>query len=846
MKIRKLKIWTFRILITCLIPLSHLQATHIVGGEIEFVRVAKYTYDIRLIQYFDQINGAPGAEDDNVNVGIFSKSINSLIDTFLLPKTSVDFVQYSFPQCAIPSLSTKRIIYSRIVNLDSLAYADPQGYYIAWDRCCRNNGINNLIDPGSQGQLFYLEVPPIYKDGKEYINSSPVLFPPVSDYACVGDLFYFDFQGTDPDGDSLVYSMVNPMKGLTGPGNPALIAPFPGPYPDVIWNSSHGLNNMINGNPPLNISDDGFLTVKPNEQGLFVFGIRCEEYRDGNKIGEVRRDFQIYVINCPSNDPPGILGTNPVDSTQLQNGDTIQITLNDRCFSVDIWDPDPNTAMTLEAVALNFDSSFIYPTPSQAVAVGTDTVSLQVCFSKCAMTEDEPYEFWVIVSDDGCALPKKDTIRLYAFVEGFGFQVPGIYSDIGSDTVTGLVGEEIRFEVFGVDLENDSIDILLSRPNWDPFLYGASFPRTSGTDTISSTFSWIPDCRFLDEDSAFLIFRAFDHICTNYDTILRVNLDISYPKYDPLITTSVEGNQFTAELLETTNFDVFVRDSNSLETVQIFMKVLDKDGNQIPPGPFEYNPKSSVGELNSLVSWQPGCDFMDQDTVTLRVFSFDNGCIQGLDSLDLLAALTYTNETPVLEIEDVDQNAITNREISFEINPVDTVISLDMLGFDADSDLVILSAEGVGYDLTELNMSFMSQSEFKEANGQFQWVIPGCKLLTEQNPIDVRFRIQDNSCEEIKDSLLIHFYWEDPLEGLEPPNTITPNGDGLNDGFSLDQIKAPCSFNYVVIYGRWGQEVYYSTDPEFNWKPDDLPPGQYMYHLVFENLEYKGYINLIR
>ena len=53
---------------------------------------------------------------------------------------------------------------------------------------------------------------------------------------------------------------------------------------------------MIPGSPKLNISSDGFITVKPTSIGLYVFSIKYEEFRNGAKLGEGRRDFQMLDI----------------------------------------------------------------------------------------------------------------------------------------------------------------------------------------------------------------------------------------------------------------------------------------------------------------------------------------------------------------------------------------------------------------------------------------------------------------------------------------------------------------------------------------------------------------------
>ena len=78
------------------------------------------------------------------------------------------------------------------------------------------------------------------------------------------------------------------------------------------------------------------------------------------------------------------------------------------------------------------------------------------------------------------------------------------------------------------------------------------------------------------------------------------------------------------------------------------------------------------------------------------------------------------------------------------------------------------------------------------------------------------------------------------------PTAFTPNGDGLNDQFSIREVKSPCNFEGIGIYNRWGQEVFSSKDPDFRWEALDVPAGQYMYHLRFEGTEYKGIVNLIR
>ena len=71
------------------------------------------------------------------------------------------------------------ITYSSDVLLESSAFNDPGGYYMVWDRCCRNGAITNIKSPGTAGSLFYLEFPPIIKNNITFKNSSPV-FPAIT------------------------------------------------------------------------------------------------------------------------------------------------------------------------------------------------------------------------------------------------------------------------------------------------------------------------------------------------------------------------------------------------------------------------------------------------------------------------------------------------------------------------------------------------------------------------------------------------------------------------------------------------------------------------------------------
>ncbi|MCC6599346.1 MAG: gliding motility-associated C-terminal domain-containing protein [Crocinitomicaceae bacterium] len=60
------------------------------------------------------------------------------------------------------------------------------------------------------------------------------------------------------------------------------------------------------------------------------------------------------------------------------------------------------------------------------------------------------------------------------------------------------------------------------------------------------------------------------------------------------------------------------------------------------------------------------------------------------------------------------------------------------------------------------------------------------------------------------------------------PNVFTPNGDGDNETFYIEGLEYfPNST--VIIYNRWGAQVYESEDYHNDWSPGDLSEGTYFY-----------------
>lgn len=268
-------------------------ATHIVGGELYYDCLGGDQYRITIKIYKDCSPGVTTGFDDPLFLTIFGSG-NQVLQTLQIPLpgfTNVPFTPGNPCFQAPPNVCVQEAIYVTTVTLSG----SPGGYTFAYQRCCRNNTILNILDPGGTGAT-YTETTPL--NTVATCNNSPRFnhFPPIA--LCVGDSLIFDHSATDPDGDSLVYEFVPTFSGAT-PGNPMPNVASNPPYAPILFQAPFSANNPITSSPPSSINPQtGVLKVYPTQQGQFVVGVAAREYRNGVLIGIHRRDFQFNVTQC--------------------------------------------------------------------------------------------------------------------------------------------------------------------------------------------------------------------------------------------------------------------------------------------------------------------------------------------------------------------------------------------------------------------------------------------------------------------------------------------------------------------------------------------------------------------
>ncbi|HSZ25988.1 MAG TPA: gliding motility-associated C-terminal domain-containing protein, partial [Cytophagaceae bacterium] len=400
------------------------------------------------------------------------------------------------------------------------------------------------------GQVFYLEFPPVDKLGVRFINSSPIYNPVPAQYLCQGNLTNLDFSAQDPDGDSLVYTMVTPLRGDTylsansystaNTSDPTY--PSPGPYALIGWQPGYSATNAIPGKPSLKInSKTGILTVNPSNTGLYAFAVACDEYRGGVKIGQVRRDFQFLVLSCPITYKPSV-GINSANNGNSNSGntnwgnfipDTLIVNLNrDTCYTIFVTDSSASYYNSTAGINIFYGStnlpttSFAFSPSLVTVTPAMDTATMKMCFSPCdkiLILKDSIYYLDIIVQTTVC--PKKsDTLRTYVHVVvETNNKPPTIRTSLFPMTTLQTYPDTLtKFYVYGFDPDSFDITTITATPNKFSFTdYRMQFTSVyQGVDSLAYLFEWIPNCSDLKKQVSYKInFNVTDKSCIYTHTV---------------------------------------------------------------------------------------------------------------------------------------------------------------------------------------------------------------------------------------------------------------------------------------------------------------------------------------
>lgn len=375
-------------------------------------------------------------------------------------------------------------------------------YNMTYSQCCRSNGITSITSAGtesttvsSQFTLASLASP----------NQSPTWNLPPVFYVWAYDTITFDQGATDPDGDSLVFSMAD-CQGTSGP---------------MVYNSGYSSTAPLGAAWQVSLNPiNGWMTLQatPGSIESTVLCIKVEEYRNGVKIGEVTRDMNLYTTNVQPTfalSPPTHTGMSAPTGGAIVIGDTVLAPSNSSfCVQLNSTDPTLGDTSVLNAYLFNangaawqFTDTSGGPAPVTAIdAVGdfcmttpywtNNTIYGTVRPNICFYPGFYPQEYTLIVGDTSLVWPGDanddliaNNLDLLALGMGYGstgsarsgatINWTGEFAFPWQDTIPGAIDlKHVDTDGSGVINDDDTLAIFQN--------YGLTHSKSSGANGTAS------------------------------------------------------------------------------------------------------------------------------------------------------------------------------------------------------------------------------------------------------------------------------------------------------------------------------------------------------------------------
>lgn len=832
------------------------RADHAMGGEITYTYLGGGQFEITVFFYRECFeNGMSGNNlDDNISIGVFEGNNTFAILTVPLDNSTTNAVDVTLENpCGNlpPNLCMQRLEYSTTVYLP----ASPVGYDLVFERCCRNSGIVNISNPEAVGIGLTTQIPPMTDDDNP--NSSPLfnIYPPSG--LCANFDFFLDQSATDADGDSLAYSLCTPWNG----GSQIAPAPVPSPantLTTIPWAGGFGALDPITANPSFEIDPTtGQVTGYPTQLGAFVVGICVSEYRDGELLSTVMRDFQMNVVNC---DPTIISAVSPQTTDQLCVGETLEFTEQSIGAQSYLWDfgaPGNADVSTLPNPSYTFPDTGVYEV---TLIVNPDWPCADTATSTFYVYE--PLNLSVSVFDYQCLGNGMEAFQL----EGEG--AFNVNTDIAWSFPSGSPNSAGTLITPWIEVEQGL--------DWSANFFATHFGCESDID-----FDWTaPEVPVADVEDQTAFCSGLDFTFTNLSTnaatylwdfgVANVNDDISseenpdfsYPIYGNYTVTLIASTPYgcpdtayasvsidppldptftgaSSDCFSSHNLDLLATGSNPAEAnytwsfggpattfasspTQITGLQFDQPGDYVITLTVEANGCTEL--FNAPVS------IVEDPTIGFEV-SNPGGC----PPLTVQFTNTSTSETMVSYLwnfGDGDQSVQTSPSHVYTI-PGTYTVSLDMgtggncvtqLNMTNEGLIQVSEPPEAGFDITPNSVDILNPEVAIEYLGA-----PGMTVYYSMgdggslNASSGTYLFSDGGVFEVIQTVVDPSGCASTAQGqvavsgtvVYCPTAFSPNNDGVNDVW-LPLASGVLAYQ-LDVYDRWGEWIWSSTDPDEPW-----------------------------
>lgn len=343
--------------------IQDVRGSHFAGVDLTYTYTGTpNTYLVRLKLYRDCL-GIPAPSSVTF---CYSSASTGLSGTVIAPTISSQPVPSNACVTATANCpggvgDIEEYIYEATITLPAAA----SDWLFHWSDCCRNGAITTLN--GAAGLGIYTSA--LLDNIAAPTNSSPEFVNLAYTRFCVNNQFFYDQGAFDIDGDSLVFSLASAEDG--GFGCPLVPSglPYVAPYTPT---------NPCASSIPITINPStGIVNFIPSAVQVAVICVLVEEYRNGVKIGSVKRDIQINIVAVCNQIIPSF-----INGILLNNGGALPAGCNDYSIVV----PFDTTFQCASAVPSDFRliTPIGIPNPCvQATAIGCangETDSLLLTF----------------------------------------------------------------------------------------------------------------------------------------------------------------------------------------------------------------------------------------------------------------------------------------------------------------------------------------------------------------------------------------------------------------------------------------------------------------------------------
>ncbi len=342
-------------------------AKHIAGGEMSYVYLGPSNsasntgrYSVTLKLYRDC--NTDGAQlDANATITIYQTGSSSFFANRSVPLTSRATVALSRPD---PCISNPPVIcydvgyYTFEIDLPFTS----SGYTISYQRCCRIDGIFNVVNSQNAGVTYTATVPGTSSGASAPVNSSPVFKTSDTVVICARNYFYYDFGASDVDNDQLSYRFEEAYLGGTTQGPAPTVASAP-PYNSLNYSFGFSPQMPLGSGVQINATT-GMISGTAPVAGIYVITVAVVETRGGQVINVHRKDLHLKVADCS-------IAAADLDPVSIScDGFTLNFKNNSTSSLIKTYDWDFGVAASSTDVSTSPSPSFTFP------AAGDYTVRL--------------------------------------------------------------------------------------------------------------------------------------------------------------------------------------------------------------------------------------------------------------------------------------------------------------------------------------------------------------------------------------------------------------------------------------------------------------------------------------